>query len=164
MRRSARRFASKTSVPVYRSRAQIEELLDQHGADPRQTSESRERGEAVVTFRLHDRIVRFRMPLPQVDAFTTRKLRGRTVPASAEQHRTAYERACRESWRALHAALKAKFISLEGGIETFEQAFLAHVVTADGRTVGEHVLPALEASYRTGKVQPLLLPGEAPKP
>ncbi|MCP3065762.1 hypothetical protein LXT21_44050 [Myxococcus sp. K38C18041901] len=163
MRRSARRYASKTSVPVHKSRAQIEELLDQHGADPRQTSESRERGEAVVTFRLENRVVRFRMPLPQLELFTTRKVRGQTVKATPEQQRTAYEQACRESWRALHAALKAKFISLEGGIETFEQAFLAHVVTADGHTVGEHVLPALEASYRTGKVLPLLMPGE-PKP
>ncbi|MFP2927852.1 hypothetical protein ACLESO_22180 [Pyxidicoccus sp. 3LG] len=67
-----------------------------------------------------------------------------------------------ESWRSLYATLKAKFISLDGKIETFEQAFLAHVVTPGGRTVGEHVLPALAESYRTGKVQPLLPSGEGP--
>lgn len=157
------KFAAGTSVSVAKTRMEIEALLDKYGADPRRTEESRETGQAVVTFRLADRIVRFTMPLPRLDAFAQRELRGRMVKATPEQQRAAYEQAARESWRALLATLKAKFISLEGGIETFEQAFLAHVVTADGRTVGEHVLPTLAESYRTGKVQPLLLPsGEDP--
>lgn len=152
------RYAARTSVSVAKTRMEIEALLDRYRADSRRTEESRETGKAVVTFKLADRIVRFTMPLPRLDAFAQRELRRRTVTATPEQQRAAYEQAARESWRALMATLKAKFISLDGGIETFEQAFLAHVVTADGKTVGEHVLPALAESYRTGKVQSLLLP------
>lgn len=156
------KYAKGTNVPVWRSRAEIEALLDKYGADPRQTSESREKAEAVVMFRLADRLVRFRMPLPKYADFATRTVRGRRVPASPEQQRDAWEQACRESWRQLLITLKAKFVSLDGKIETFEQAFLAHVVTSDGKTVGERVLPALAEEYATGKVQPLLPSGEGP--
>jgi hypothetical protein len=39
-------------------------------------------------------------------------------------------------------AVKAKLISVADGIETFEEAFMAHVVMPDGRTVAETITPA----------------------
>jgi hypothetical protein len=36
-------------------------------------------------------------------------------------------------------ANKAKLSSVEDGIETFEDAFLAHIVMPDGTTVSQHV-------------------------
>jgi hypothetical protein len=48
---------------------------------------------------------------------------------------------------------------VEAKIETFEEAFLAHVVLPDGKTVGEHALPAVAAIYKGGQLTPLL-----PKP
>jgi hypothetical protein len=52
--------------------------------------------------------------------------------------------------------IKAKLESVEAKIETFEEAFLAHVVLPDGETVGEHALPAVAAIYKGGQLRPLL--------
>lgn len=46
--------------------------------------------------------------------------------------------------------------ALADGIETFEDAFLAHIVMPDGSTVAEHTLPRIAAAYDSGKMQPLL--------
>jgi hypothetical protein len=51
--------------------------------------------------------------------------------------------------------------AVESGIESFETAFMAHVVLPDGSTVGEHVGLAIARTYATGTMQPLLPP---PKP
>ena len=37
-----------------------------------------------------------------------------------------------------------------------EEAFLAHVVLPDGKTVGEHALPAVAAIYKGEQLTPLL--------
>ena len=62
----------------------------------------------------------------------------------------------RQRWRALLFCIKAKLESVEAKIETFEEAFLAHVVLPDGKTVGEHALPAVAAIYKGGQLTPLL--------
>lgn len=46
-------------------------------------------------------------------------------------------------------------------IESFEEAFLAHIVLPDGATVGSHAIPAIAASYKGEKLVPLL-PGSSP--
>ncbi len=68
----------------------------------------------------------------------------------------AWEQACRSRWRALFLCIKAKLESIESGIETFEDAFLAHIQMPDGHTVAEHVRPRIAAAYETGTMQPLL--------
>jgi hypothetical protein len=40
-------------------------------------------------------------------------------------------------------SIKAKLEAVETGIESFEIAFMPYVVLPDGKTVAEHVLPAL---------------------
>ncbi len=57
-------------------------------------------------------------------------------------------------WLAL--VIKAKLEAVESGITMFEEEFLAHIVLPDGKTAGEHVIPAIESSYQTGKVKALL--------
>lgn len=52
--------------------------------------------------------------------------------------------------------IKAKLESIESGIETFEDAFLAHIMMPDGATVGEHAKPMIARSYESGTMQPLL--------
>ena len=57
--------------------------------------------------------------------------------------------------------IKAKLESVESGIETFEQAFLANVVLPGGTTVGDYMTPQIAESYRTGQMPPML-PGVDP--
>jgi hypothetical protein len=68
----------------------------------------------------------------------------------------AWEQACRSRWRALFLCIKAKLESIESGIETFEDAFLAHIQMPDGKTVAEHVKPNIAIAYQTNPMQPLL--------
>jgi len=66
----------------------------------------------------------------------------------------------RRLWRALLLVIKAKIESVESGIETFDQAFLANIIVPgpDGvTTVGEYVSPALASAYERGARMPPLL-------
>jgi hypothetical protein len=55
----------------------------------------------------------------------------------------------------LFLCIKAKLESVESGIETFEEAFLAHVLTPNG-TVYDQVHPRLAEIAKTGQMVPLL--------
>lgn len=70
----------------------------------------------------------------------------------------------RQRGRALLLVIKAKLESIESGVETFEQAFLANVVLANGETVHDRIAGPISDEYRTGAVQPtthLFLPPPA---
>jgi hypothetical protein len=58
----------------------------------------------------------------------------------------------REKWRAQLLCIKAKLVSVDSGIETFEDAFMAHVVMPDGQTVADHVRPRIASSYKENKL------------
>ena len=144
------RYAAGTEVPVERSRVEIERTLARYGAATFVYGTTVDK--AMVQFELHRRRVRFILPLPNRTErrFTHRRVNqydyagSRRTAADAER---AWEQACRQSWRALLLAIKAKLETVEAGIETFEEAFLAQIVLPDDTTVGQWVtLPALEAS------------------
>ena len=59
--------------------------------------------------------------------------------------------------------IKAKLEAVESGISVFEEEFLAHLVMPDGKTVGQSILPQVEAAYQTGKMPSLLLPESVTK-
>lgn len=136
-------YARGTSVPVERSQVELERLLAQHGATQfyRGTTEDR----AVVGFRLNDRIVKLSIPMSKAADF-----KGRGQEKAAQL--------AREKWRALLLSVKAKLVGVAAGVESFEEAFLAHVVTPTGKTVYEETGDKLRMAYTTGKM-PLLLPG-----
>jgi hypothetical protein len=71
------------------------------------------------------------------------------ISETAQRHR-------RERWRALLLCVKAKLESVSSKIETFEEAFLAHVVMPDGRTVHEHTAPRIAEIAKGGELKPLL--------
>lgn len=131
-------YAERTRVPVQQSRAEIERLLVRHGAEA--FGFGWEDGRSVLQFRAHGRYVRFTVPMPD-----------------AELARGAYEQAERQRWRAMLLVVKGKLESVETGIETFEEAFLAHVVVPDGRVVKDWLGPQLEQAYADGRM-PKLLP------
>ncbi len=97
---------------------------------------------AAISFVAHGRLVRFVLPLPtrdQVIAMLKKKQKynWQTPATTAVDHGLAAEQ--RRRWRCLLLAMKAKLEVVETGIETFEQAFLANIVTADNMTVYERL-------------------------
>jgi hypothetical protein len=135
-------FAEKTKVPVAKTRMDIEHLLEKHKAAQYGTAVDYEQRLARVQFKLHNRIVRFMVSLPD-----RKKFRSELPFAQAE----------RQKWRALLLVIKAKLEAVENSISTFEEEFLAYIVMPNDSTVAEHVLPLIEHSYRTGLIAPQLL-------
>lgn len=149
-------YARGTEVPIERSRAEIEKTLQRYGAS--HFAYMTEPTRAVIAFVADDRRIRFDLPLPSRDQFVLTAQRKQRTPPQIE---SARDQACRERWRALGLCIKAKLESVEAGIESFEDAFLAHVVLPDGQTVAEHTRPRIAQAYQTGTTQPLL---PAPRP
>lgn len=148
------KYAANTEVCAEKSRIEIERTLERYGASS--FFYATEPGRAIIGFRAHNRVVRMNLPVPKFEDYLM-------VPGSSWRERTeaqqtkVYEQAVRTKWRCLALAVKAKLEVVESGIATFEQEFLAHVMTPDGRTVGECVLPRLEEAYRSGKPVQLML-------
>lgn len=125
-------YAAETDVPVARTKTQIEEELMKHGANSFVAGTVD--GKVTILFELKERRIRFDLPIDS-GASDAKK---------------------RSRWRALYLSIKARLVSVATGIETFEEAFLAHVVLADGQKVYEHVQPAIAEQYSTGRMTPLL--------
>lgn len=136
-------YAARTEVPVAKTRAEIERLLEGHKAKQYGTAVDYDQGKARVQFRLHDRIVRFVITLPD---------RKRLTP-------TRVERDEKQRWRALLLVIKAKLESVESQIETFDSAFLAQIVMPNDDTVADLIGPLVSASYVSGRM-PRLLSGD----
>lgn len=128
-------FAAKTKVPVDQTRVEVERTLTRYGA--KSFAYYTEEGRAIIVFEAADRRIRFDLPLPKGDSDKDNQSK-------------------RQKWRALLLCIKAKLESVESKIETFEEAFLAHVVLPDGLTMGQHAKPAIEQAYKTGKMVALL--------
>ena len=134
-------YAAGTSVPGDRTRVDIERLLHKHGADSFLYASEGHR--VLIGFRLGGRAVRMELPLPPPDSplFTeTPSGRARTATAARE----AMEQDHRRRWRSQLLVIKAKLVAVADGISTLEREFMADLVAADGRTVGESLRPMLE--------------------
>lgn len=148
------RYAENTSVSVGRSKEEIERTITRYGATAFMSAFDSVAGLAVVGFNCRGRQVKFLMTLPAVSEFSLSPA-GRTRKADAQAK--AHEQACRSAWRSLALVIKAKFEAIETGVTTFDAEFLAHLVAPGGQTVGDVILPALDAGA-LGKELPKLLP------
>lgn len=135
-------YARDTEVPAERSKAEIEKTLRRYGAD--QFMSGWKEGVAIVGFIMHDRQIRFTLPLPTLKDYKTER---------------QYEQAVRQRWRALALAIKAKLEIVDAGIKTFEQEFLSDIVMPNGHTAGEWMVPQIKAAYETKKMPALLIGG-----
>lgn len=149
------RFAQKTSVPVDRSRAEVERVLQRYGASgfgyswqrrevpieppPLHGAKTELREYSDIVFDFKGRRIRLDVPMPtEREAGTAAKV----------------EAATRQRWRALLLVLKAKLEAVESGISTLEREFLADIVTEDGRTVGDILVPRITEAVRSGRLLP----------
>lgn len=153
------RYANQTQVDPSRSRLDIERTLKRYGAT--QIAYGWEKERAVVQFAMRQRRIKFILPLPSErdDAI---RLTATGRKRMQNRLNTVYERAVRQSWRALLLSITAKLESVESGIEEFEEAFLAQIMLPDGSTVSEKVRPGIWTAYQDGQMPnfPLL---EGPK-
>lgn len=150
-------FAEGTSVPIERSKVEIESMLIRYGAE--QFVSGWGEAEARIQFLAKGRIVRFVLPIPKRDEkrFTQHPrytFKRRTEAETAK----AWDAELRRLWRGLALVVKAKLEAVQSGIVGFEDEFMAHIVMPDGKTVAEHARPMIATAYETGKV-PALLPG-----
>lgn len=146
------RYAEGTTVTPESSQAEIAGLVRRYGATA--FASGYEAHRALVQFTAQGRTVRFVLTLPDSDKPFRVTEGGRQ--RNAQQAYAAMQAEERRLWRALALAIKAKLEVVGSGIATFEEEFMAHIVLPDGRTVGEHVTPAIESSYASGTVRPML--------
>lgn len=114
-----------TQVPVDRTQAKIRALLMAHGAI----------GIAFVS-------------QPPTEGFTTSlAIEGRPysirIQADCREARDASQE-LRRLWRVLFYHLKAMFEAADSGVMELREMILPYIVTKNGMTVGEHILPQLD--------------------
>lgn len=145
-------YAQGTSVPVDRSRAQIEHVLKIHGADNFAYATDADRA-VMIAFRLEGRLVRFHLPMVDPERFRMSKGGVRRSDLATEN---AHAQEVRRRWRALWLVIKAKLEAVESGITTFEEEFYAHILLPGGRTVYEETREGIAQAYQSGQVPQLL--------
>lgn len=136
-------YAVNTTVPVEKSKTEIEHTLERYGASEFVYGVKPDR--AMVGFVLKGRSIRFTLPLLTKDNEKFRK-----TAAGRERHVRAgtlayqdWERDCRQRWRALGLAIKAKLEAVESGIASIEDEFLGYMVLPNGDTFSEWATPQL---------------------
>ena len=163
----SRAYAEGTSVPVDRSKGEIDALLSKHGATQRGIVADDADGRAMVAFVIGGRHYRLDLPMPKLSDMpdptkgTWQLPKGTAVHArwnawSPEQRRAhlrdQLDQRCRERWRAVVLMLKAKLELVRIGVSTVEKEFMSDLVIR-GRTVGQMLEEQMEQ----------LLQGEAPR-
>lgn len=149
-------YAKRTNVDPERTQAEIKRTLRRYGAESFLAMERSK--EATIGFEIKHLAVRIAVSIPELSEFALSET-GRDRSESSA--RAAHDQAIRQRWRALLLAIKAKLEAVETGISTLETEFMPFIVCPDGLTIGQHMLPKLEAAARDGKMPKLLpvLPG-----
>lgn len=143
-------YARNTEVPFERSIAEVVGIVRDAGAE--RISQMEERHRFMLEFQLAGRVVRFTVRFPTSSEVEAMKGPRQEAARVADQWR-------RQRARALLLVIKAKLESVESGVETFEQSFLANVVMADGATIYERIAEPIALEYRTEKPSILMLGG-----
>jgi len=113
------RYAARTSVPVSKSKRDIEDALERYGASSFASGWDAGAGQDYIGFTFGGLMIRFTVDRPE------------------------HEQDQRQRWRALLLVVKAKLEAIDSNISSFEKEFLAWVVLPDGRTVGAWATPQL---------------------
>lgn len=120
----------RTTVSIEKSQGEIRKLLYRHGATNMAFGESMDGDQAsvAVEFVINESRVRMVVPVRIDHAEIAAQVR-RAVSRSRDQitaEVTAQE--ARRIWRVLFHTIKARLVSVEEGVEAFEEAWLAHMV------------------------------------
>ena len=133
-------YAQGTVVPVDRSRSEIERQLVRFKAEG--FAYGWDGGQEIIGFMYAGKQVRMSIPMPSRGSYRSEE--------SWQQER-------RRRWRALAMVVKAKLVAVEDGIISFEDEFLSYFVLPNGSTLGQVMIPRLDAAAESGDLPPLLL-------
>lgn len=138
----AGKYASTTTVPISRSRDEIEKVLSKYGASA--FAYGWDGDNASVQFVAHDLLIRLTVGAARYDDHVRTRTGQRRSPAQIE---AAVDQENRQKWRSLLLVIKAKLEAVEAEIVTFEQEFFAHIVLPSGSTVYEDLQKPVEQAY-----------------
>jgi hypothetical protein len=147
-------YAAKTEVPVTRSRDEIERTLTRFGAS--KFAYFNDPPHVAVAFEIKGLRVMMRMEMPDRERFATDSRGKRRVDSAIDRD---HEQACRQRWRTLANAIKAKLAMVDDGISTVEREFLSDVMLPNGQTIGDRIAPDIRAVVESGDIPPLM-PGK----
>lgn len=150
------KFAAQTSVSPEKSRQEIETILKRYGATSFAYASTPDK--SMIGFQAAGRMIRFMLPMPSLASFKRYRRKGAYSDTirTDKQQQDAYDQACRQRWRALSLAIKAKLEAVESEISTFEEEFMAQIVLPNGQTMAEHALPYVRDAYEQKAMPPLL--------
>jgi len=157
------KYALNTSVSTDKSINEIRAVLKKYGATGFAFGESNQAIQ--VGFELRGRRVRFRVPMPTAESvknqidLNVRNQYTRGLSNNEVVKRTI-EKATPQLYRALLLVIKAKLESVESGIESFDQAFMAHLLLPSGETISEWWAPQADQIYSGKRMPPMLGSGE----
>lgn len=139
-----------TSVAVDKSQADIRKILRRHDADQFTFGEATTLDGvrwAGLEFIIDSTLVRMRVPMKPPDpAWLHNRLQRARTKMRADFVEEHFEQEEKRIWRVLYWSIKARMEAVEEGVETFQQAFLAHLVNpASGLTLWEQVRSQVEA-------------------
>jgi hypothetical protein len=141
------RFAEDTSVPVAKSRGEIDRLLREWGAKGIQWSDDFEHDTSVLRFVWRfedlDYLARFTVRLPGRAELEEHAIDGRTGRVSERKLEALLDARGKREHRLLLLWLKAALNAVEAGLVTAETLFLPFLEGRDGQTVGEIAVPRL---------------------
>lgn len=154
-------YAQGTSVRIETSKAEIERLVTKYGASQFTTGWDQGRRKAAVQFDMKNRRIRFIIDMPAPEQFAQYERKGaygstHIRERGEKDQLRLVDQEMRRRWRALLLVVKAKLEAVDSNISSFEEEFMAHIVTASGQTIGELVLPRLDKVAASGKLPPLL--------
>lgn len=134
------KYAKNTTVPVARSKTQVQELLVNYGIDEFFFGTG-PRGEG-VGFKYEGRVYKHNVPMPNKDDYN---------------YETQYKQAIRQRWRIFYMSLKMKLEEIQDGGISFEDQFLAMMTLPDGSTVSDFMkLPENIAKLNKAEMPKLL--------
>lgn len=138
-----------TSVNVEKSQGEIRNLLSKHGAERFSFMEGEADGQwwVGVEFVHHDHLVRIAAPLKVMDENEVRaKVRRARTKKREDFIREHNAQEGRRIWRVIYWSLKSRMEAVEEGLETFEQAFLSHLVDpGTNQTLWDGIRPHIES-------------------
>lgn len=113
------RYAKNTTVPVARSKQNIEELLVSYGIEESFSGRS-PRGDG-IGWKYKSKVYKMSVPVPSKEDKTDKQ----------------YEQEVRQRWRILYMSMKMKLEEIDAGVISFEDQFLAQMSLPDGSTVAD---------------------------
>lgn len=134
----AKRAYDTTDVPITKSQEELRGLLQKFGAAQFTFGEGRDW--AGVEFVHNDQLVRLRCPFRLPTDQQVKSYDHGAHVGSAQATVRLLNREAMRVWRVLVWSVKARLVAVDEGLETFEQAFLSHLVDpASHLTVWEAV-------------------------